>query len=123
MSRNGNRRRLKKLALEYVRPGVRVGDLNAALIRIQHQRVLWHRFVAEGAIPEVPGGIGDVQVAFQQVSQDLAALDEPLGLTGRDSQLDSVPIESLVTQDRGPCRRIGCAAQSAGPHGPDDGSA
>ncbi|HQE47014.1 MAG TPA: AAA family ATPase, partial [Rhodoglobus sp.] len=95
---NGNRRRLKKLALEYVRPGVRVGDLNAALIRIQHQRVLWHRFVAEGAIPEVPVGIGDVQVAFQQVSQDLAALDEPLGLTGRDSQLDSVPIESLVAK-------------------------
>lgn len=93
---NGNRRRLKKLALEYVRPGVRVGDLHAALIRIQHQRVLWHRFVAEGATPEVPVGIGDVQVAFQQVSQDLAALDEPLGLSGRDNQLDSLPIATLV---------------------------
>ncbi|MFM9877170.1 MAG: DEAD/DEAH box helicase [Rhodoglobus sp.] len=93
---NGNRRRLKKLAMEYVRPGVRVGDLNGALIRIQHQRVLWHRFVAEGATPEVPVGIGDVQVALQQVSQDLAALDEPLGLADRDTRLESVPIATLV---------------------------
>lgn len=92
---NGNRRRLKKLALEYVRPGVRVGDLNAALIRIQQQRVLWHRFVAEGATPEVPVGINDVQLLFQQVSQDLAALDEPLGLSG-PSQLASMPVSALV---------------------------
>jgi hypothetical protein len=92
----GNRRRLKKLAMEYVRPGVRVGDLNGALIRIQQQRVLWHRYVAEGATPEVPVGIGDVQVAFQQVSQDLGLLDGPLGLTSRDSQLGSMPIDALT---------------------------
>ncbi len=91
----GNRRRLKKLAMEYVRPGVRVGDLNSALIRIQQQRVLWHRYVAEGATPEVPVGIGDVQVAYQQVSQDLASLDAPLGLTSKDSQLGSMPIDAL----------------------------
>lgn len=97
----GNRRRLKKLAMEYVRPGVRVGDLNGALIRIQQQRVLWHRFVAEGATPEVPVGIGDVQVAYQQVAQDLAALDAPLGLTSRDSQLGSLPIDALVEKITG----------------------
>jgi hypothetical protein len=93
----GNRRRLKKLALEYVRPGVRVGDLNAALVRIQHQRVLWHRYVAEGVTPEVPVGIADVQVAFQQVSQDLALLDEPLGLTEGDS-LSHLPLADLATK-------------------------
>ncbi|MEQ1736883.1 MAG: AAA family ATPase, partial [Rhodoglobus sp.] len=93
----GNRRRLKKLALEYVRPGVRVSDLNSALLRIQRQRVLWHRFVAEGATPQVPVGIGDVQVAFQQVAQDLGALDEPLGLTG-DAQLASTPISELTAR-------------------------
>lgn len=91
----GNRRRLKKLALEYVRPGVRVGDLNAALVRIQHQRVLWHRYVAEGVTPEVPVGIAEVQLAYQQVSQDLAALDEPLGLTEADS-LSNRPIADLT---------------------------
>ncbi|CAN5342387.1 hypothetical protein BH11ACT5_BH11ACT5_08930 [soil metagenome] len=93
---SGNRRRLKKLALEYVRPGVRVGDLNASLVRIQQQRVLWHRFVAEGATPEVPVGIGEVQAAYTQVSQDLAALDGPLALNSRDTQLGGMPVAFLI---------------------------
>ncbi|HWR85790.1 MAG TPA: AAA family ATPase, partial [Rhodoglobus sp.] len=92
----GNRRRLKKLAQEYVRPGVRVHDLHGALVRIQQQRVLWHRFVAEGAPPEVPIGLGEVEQRFYQVAQDLAALDEPLGLHARDQQLGSQPIVQLL---------------------------
>ncbi|MCY7413230.1 MAG: AAA family ATPase, partial [Salinibacterium sp.] len=97
----GNRRRLKKLAAEYVRPGVRVGDLHGALIRIQQQRVLWHRFVAEGATPEVPVGIAGVERIFQQVAQDLATLDEPLGLTDRASQLASLTIPELLARIEG----------------------
>ncbi|MCU1579788.1 MAG: family ATPase [Rhodoglobus sp.] len=97
----GNRRRLKKLAAEYVRPGVRIGDLHGSLVRIQQQRMLWHRFVAEGATPEVPVGLGEVQHAYQQVAQDLGALDEPLGLFERDSQLGSLPIPALVAKVAG----------------------
>jgi len=100
MSR-GNRRRLKKLAAEYVRPGVRVGDLHGALIRIQQQRVLWHRFVAEGAMPEVPVGIGAVQQTYQQVAQDLSALDEPLGLIDSESQLGALVIPDLIARVEG----------------------
>ncbi|WP_309616053.1 AAA family ATPase [Salinibacterium sp.] len=92
----GNRRRLRKLAAEYVRPGVRVGDLHQALVRIQQQRVLWHRFVAEGATPEVPVGIGEVQAAYNQVAQDLSELDQPLGLTMRETQLGVVAIPFLL---------------------------
>ncbi|WP_407650636.1 AAA family ATPase [Antiquaquibacter oligotrophicus] len=90
----GNRRRLRKLALEYVRPGVRVGDLHSALIRIQQQRVLWHRYVAVGAIPEVPVGLGEVQAAYSQVVQDLSALEGPLGLI---SPLAETPIVELLS--------------------------
>ena len=97
----GDRRRLKKLALEYVRPGVRVGDLNAALVRIQQQRVLWHRFVAEGATPEVPVGIGEVQGMYAQVSQDLGALDGPLALNSRDTQLGGMPVAFLIEKIAG----------------------
>ena len=100
MSR-GDRRRLKKLAMEYVRPGVRVGDLNASLVRIQQQRVLWHRFVAEGATPEVPVGIGEVQGLYAQVSQDLGALDGPLALNSRDTQLGGMPVAFLIEKIAG----------------------
>ncbi|WP_275756179.1 DEAD/DEAH box helicase [Salinibacterium metalliresistens] len=92
----GNRRRLKKLALEYVRPGVRVGDLHGALVRIQQQRVLWHRYVAEGATPQVPVGLGEVERLFQPLVQDLAALDGPLGLVTREQQLAGMPVPALV---------------------------
>jgi hypothetical protein len=93
---NANRRRLKKLAKEYVRPGVHVGDLHESLVKIQQQRILWQRFVAEGVPPEVPVGIADVQVAFGEVARDLAQLNQPLGLVTREIQLEYIPIASLV---------------------------
>lgn len=92
---SGNRRRLKRLAREYVRPGVHIGDMNENLTRIQQQRILWQRFVAAGVTPEVPVGIADVQVAYQQVAQDLEFLDEPLGAVTRETQLLHLPIHIL----------------------------
>jgi hypothetical protein len=94
----GNRRRLRKLAKEYVRPGVHVSDMNAALVRIQQQRVMWQRFVAEGVTPEVPVGIADVQVAFQEVEQNLNALDVPLGYLTPDTALNTQPIAVLLNR-------------------------
>ncbi len=90
-----NRRRLKKLAKEYVRPGMHIGDLHDALGAIQRQRIMWQRFVASGVLPEVPTGISDVAVAWQQVSADLAALDGPLGHTTRESQFAAMPLHRL----------------------------
>lgn len=90
-----NRRRLKKLAKEYVRPGMHVGDLHEALSAIQNQRILWQRFVAAGVAPEVPTGISDVHVAWQQVAHDLAVLDAPLGHTQREQQFAHLPLHRL----------------------------
>jgi hypothetical protein len=92
-----NRRRLRRLALEYVRPGVHVTDLNAALRGIQQQRTLWQRYSEAGAIPGVPVGIDDVHVAYRTVATDLAALDAPLGVVGTPRQLAARPIRELVT--------------------------
>ncbi|MBN9140960.1 MAG: AAA family ATPase [Micrococcales bacterium] len=90
-----NRRRLKKLAREYVRPGMHVGDLHEALTAIQQQRILWQRYVAAGVTPEVPTGISDVQVAWQQVAADLGELDAPLGRTAPGSHLAELPLHQL----------------------------
>ncbi|GAA1741904.1 DEAD/DEAH box helicase [Microcella frigidaquae] len=89
------RRRLKGLAKEYLRPGVSVPDLHEALVRIQQQRVLWQRFAPSGLTPSVPVGIADVAVALQQVEQDLAALDGPLGHDSRERQLAHRPLAEL----------------------------
>ena len=91
----GDRRRLRKLAKEYVRPGMHVGDLHEALTRVQQQRILWQRFVAAGVVPEVPTGISDVAVAWQQVAADLASLDAPLGHTVREQQLENLSLPRL----------------------------
>ncbi|MDF2574560.1 MAG: family ATPase [Agromyces sp.] len=90
-----NRRRLRRLALEYVRPGVHVTDLNAALRGIQQQRTLWQRYSEAGAIPGVPVGIDDVYVAYRSVATDLAALDAPLGVVGTPRQLAARPVRDL----------------------------
>lgn len=89
-----DRRRLRKLAEEYLRPGVRVPDLHEALVRIQRQRILWHRYVAEGATPRVPVGIAEVQVALQSVEHDLAELDAPFGRVDA-ARLAVLPLDEL----------------------------
>jgi hypothetical protein len=93
---SANRRRLKKLAKEYVRPGVHISDLNAALRRVQQQRILWQRYVDAGVTPEVPLGIADVQVAYQRVVADLGALDAPLGREADADRLVAAPVRELV---------------------------
>lgn len=98
---SANRRRLRKLADEYQRPGVRVNDMNESLRRIQNQRTLWQRYAAAGVTPEVPVGINDVHVAFQRVSEDLGLLDVPLGTTGTPHILAGREIGELVSMISG----------------------
>jgi hypothetical protein len=91
-----SRRRLKSLANEYVRPGVHIGDMNAALIRIRDQRVLWQRFVVEGVPPQVPVGIATVAALYEKVERDLELLDAPLGSFTVDTALAHQPLPSLI---------------------------
>ena len=91
---NAERRSLIKHAQDYLRPGVRVPDLHEALVRVQKQRVLWHRYVAEGAVPRVPVGIAECQVALQAVEQDLGELDARLGRVDA-ARLGRIPVADL----------------------------
>ena len=88
-----NRRRLRRLAKEYVRPGVHVTEMHEALLRIQAQRTQWQRFVDAGVAPEIPLGLADVYVAWQRVEAELAELDAALG---RREPLASLPVARLV---------------------------
>lgn len=91
-----NRRRLRKLAREYVRPGVSVTDMHERLTQIQDQRMLWQRYTAVvGARPEVPVGISDVIVAYQTVYQDLTELDRILGTEAQDDLFKNLTIDAV----------------------------
>ncbi|MCR2810580.1 MULTISPECIES: AAA family ATPase [unclassified Microbacterium] len=89
------RRRLRRLSREYVRPGVHIADMHEALVRVQQQRTEWQRFVEAGVGPAVPLGLSDVQVAWQRVEADLAELDGIVGRGGAD-RLASLPVARLV---------------------------
>ena len=88
-----NRRRLRRLAKEYVRPGAHVGDMHEALVRIQDQRTRWQDHAEAGVAPEVPIGLADVAVAWQRVNAELADLDAALG---RREPLATLPVDRLV---------------------------
>ena len=96
---SANKRRLRKLAREYVRPGVHITDMYSRLVQIQQQRVLWQRYTTVvGARPEVPLGIADVVVAFQTAYQDLDELDRVLGVAGEPDRLKNLTLGALASR-------------------------
>jgi hypothetical protein len=91
----GNRRRLKKLAKEYLRPGMSVTDMSAALRTIEKQRSQWIEFSTVPSPPQVPLGIADVQVAYQSLIRDLEAIQAHLDPERNKASLVKLPLENL----------------------------
>lgn len=92
-----NKRRLRKLAREYLRPGVHASDMYSRLVQVQQQRVLWQRYSSvAGARPEVPLGIADVVTAFQSAYQGLDQLDRALGVTVDADRMKNLSLGALA---------------------------
>jgi len=89
-----NRRRLKKLAKEYVRPGMHVADLNESLVAASEQREEWNACSNSQTMPEVPSGINDVLVSYHSFISDLNSLQQHL-----DSDESSKPLARLSLDD------------------------
>jgi len=93
-----NRRRLKKLAKEYVRKGMPVSDIHQSLISVQEQREAWARFAAGDIAPEVPAGITDLMVAYQAFVSDLGSLQNHLDDSPSGIFLTRLPLRDLSSQ-------------------------
>lgn len=91
----GNRRRLKKLAKEYLRPGMHVQDINEALRQIQAQREQWHTLSYAVTAPQVPLGLADVQVVYQAFVADLEHLEQHLDTESNPTALVRLPLDVL----------------------------
>lgn len=89
------RRRLKSLAKEYIRPGMHVADVHESLVRINQQRHTWHRFVETGHPPSVPPGLADLQPLVHEAEQDVRELSQTLGREG-PQDLAEMTTEALV---------------------------
>ena len=74
----GTRRRLKKLAKEYVRAGRPVADLNGALRNAQNQGELWQAYCITPTPPQVPAGIQQAEVKYRQLLRDLTSISQHL---------------------------------------------
>lgn len=91
----GNRRRLKKLAKEYLRPGMHVQDMNESLRQIQAQREQWHTLSFAVTAPQVPLGLADVQVVYQAFVSDLENLEQHLDRETNQTALVRLPLHQL----------------------------
>lgn len=90
----GSRRRLRQLAREYLRPGAHVADLHEALVQVQEERTMWSRLVAAHRPPNVPAGLGDVNVMVTALTADLDELARPLDVA-RIGDLRTMPLDRL----------------------------
>ena len=72
------RRRFKKLAKDYIRPGSQIANLHAALIAAEQQRTLWLDLNQTQAPPTVPLGLNDAKQKFDQVLKTLELLQRHL---------------------------------------------
>ncbi len=83
------RRRFKKLAKEFVRPGATIANLHTALAAAEQQRVTWLQVNTTQAPPSVPLGLNDTQQKFDQILSVLNLLQR---------HLDPNPDLPLLTQ-------------------------
>ena len=91
----GTRRRLKKLAKEYVRAGRPVADLNAALRDAQAQSDLWQAYCISPTPPQVPGGIQDAETKYRQLLRDLTAISKHLDPDSGEPALIDLELDLL----------------------------
>lgn len=91
----GNRRRLKKLAKEYLRAGMHVADMHAALKDIQQQREQWQLYCSIPSAPQVPTGINDALISYQAFVEDLERIQQHLDPESEEPALIKLPLNAL----------------------------
>ena len=72
------RRRFKKLAKEFIRPGASISNLYLSLQQAEQQRIGWLEMNQTQAPPTVPLGLNDVQEKFEKITSVLDLLQRHL---------------------------------------------
>ena len=89
------RRRFRKLAKEFVRPGSAIPNLHIALVQAQQQQDLWREENTNNAPPTVPLGLADVQGKFELISSTIELLQRHLDPNPDNPLLSRMSFEEL----------------------------
>ncbi|MEE2521242.1 AAA family ATPase [Pseudarthrobacter sp. J75] len=90
------RSRLRRVAKEYVRPGVHIADLHSSLVLVQDQRALWADYATTQRHPAVPSGLAEINVMYRSLGRELASLGEALKHTSTGGNLGATPYDELM---------------------------
>lgn len=89
------RSRLRKIAKEYVRPGMHIADLQSALQAVSVQRDAWRAIATSQRNPQVPGGLLDVEAGYHDAGARIDKLATMLP-SSVGSRLREMPIAELL---------------------------
>ena len=89
------RRRFRKLAKEFIRPGSSIPNLHVALAQAEQQRQEWAAENTSNSPPSVPLGLADAQAKFEQVSSTLEILQRHLDPSPDRPLLSRLPLAEL----------------------------
>ncbi|WP_331460322.1 MULTISPECIES: DUF4011 domain-containing protein [unclassified Arthrobacter] len=92
------RSRLRRVAKEYVRPGVHISDLHASLAEVQQQRAVWTRYATTQRHPSVPTGLAEINRSYLLVKRQLDTLTGILAETPQHPDLASLQLDELEKQ-------------------------
>ncbi|QDG67778.1 AAA family ATPase [Pseudarthrobacter sp. NIBRBAC000502772] len=90
------RSRLRRVAKEYVRPGVHITDLHSSLVLVQDQRALWSGYATSQRHPAVPSGLAEMNVMYRSLDRELTQLGEALRYTQAGGSLATARYEELM---------------------------
>ena len=90
------RSRLRRVAKEYVRPGVHIADLHSSLALVQEQRALWAEYATTQRHPAVPSGLADLGANYRELDRDLRRLGDLLKHTADGGDLHATRFENLM---------------------------
>ncbi len=89
------RSRLRRVAKEYIRPGVHISDLHSSLLEVQQQRTLWTRYALTERHPSVPTGLAEIHASYRAVEGRLAELTTILRPTAGHPDLAGLALDGL----------------------------
>nr|WP_225217251.1 DUF4011 domain-containing protein [Arthrobacter pullicola] len=89
------RSRLRRVAKEYIRPGVHISDLHTSLVQVQQQRVTWARYATTQRHPSVPTGLADLNRTYLAVKEQLETLTGILAQAPEKPELAGQSLDEL----------------------------